>query len=53
MGTLQLSTGAVMIVLVSALYDGTPLSMVGCIALCSWVALALSRLALKPRPVYP
>jgi DHA1 family bicyclomycin/chloramphenicol resistance-like MFS transporter len=53
MGTLQLSTGAIMIVLVSALYTGTPLSMVGAIALCGWVALTLSLKALKPQRVYP
>jgi DHA1 family bicyclomycin/chloramphenicol resistance-like MFS transporter len=42
-----------MIVLVSALYNGTSLSMVGAIALCSWIALTLSRLALKPKRIYP
>jgi DHA1 family bicyclomycin/chloramphenicol resistance-like MFS transporter len=53
MGTLQLSTGAVMIVLVSALYNGTQVSMVSAIALCGWVALTLSLRTMKPRHVYP
>jgi DHA1 family bicyclomycin/chloramphenicol resistance-like MFS transporter len=53
MGTLQLSTGAVMIVLVSAFYNGTSLSMVSAILACGLVAFALSRRTLKPRRVYP
>ncbi|MCB5175093.1 MULTISPECIES: multidrug effflux MFS transporter [Microvirga] len=53
MGTLQLSTGAVMIVLVSAFYDGTSLSMVGAIAACGLMAFALSRRTLKPAQVFP
>jgi DHA1 family bicyclomycin/chloramphenicol resistance-like MFS transporter len=53
MGTLQLTTGAVMIVLVSTLYNGTSLSMVGAIAFCGWVTFALSRRTLKARRAYP
>jgi DHA1 family bicyclomycin/chloramphenicol resistance-like MFS transporter len=53
MGTLQLSTGAVMIVLVSALYNGTQLSMVIGIALCGWAALTLCLGTMKPRRAYP
>ncbi|HZH10753.1 MAG TPA: multidrug effflux MFS transporter [Microvirga sp.] len=53
MGTLQLSTGAVMIALTSALYNGTSVSMVGCIALCGWIAFILSMRTLKPKRIYP
>lgn len=53
MGTLQLSTGAIMIVLVSVLYDGTPLSMVAAILLCGWVAFILSRKVMRPARPYP
>ncbi|SCY56016.1 multidrug effflux MFS transporter [Microvirga guangxiensis] len=53
MGTLQLSTGAVMIALTSVLYNGTSLSMVGCIMFCGWMAFALSMRTLKARRVYP
>ena len=53
MGTLQLSTGAVLIALVSAFYDGTSLSMVGGIVVCGWVAFVLSMRILKPKSVYP
>ena len=53
MGTLQLSTGAVMIVLVSAFYNGTPLSMVTTIVVCGIVAFTLSLRTLKPQPRYP
>ncbi|QFU15304.1 multidrug effflux MFS transporter [Microvirga thermotolerans] len=49
MGTLQLCTGAGMIALVSALFDGTPRSMVEAIAFCGWGAFTLSRL-LPRRP---
>jgi len=52
MGTLQLSTGAVMIALVSALYDGTQLSMVASIALCGWMAFTLSMRTLKVKHAY-
>ncbi len=53
MGTLQLSTGAVMIALVSAFYNGTPLSMVSAIVVCGLVALTLSFRTMKPKRVYP
>ncbi len=53
MGTLQLSTGAVMIALVSAFYNGTSLSMVSAIMVCGLVALALSFRTMKPKRVYP
>jgi DHA1 family bicyclomycin/chloramphenicol resistance-like MFS transporter len=53
MGTLQLSTGAVMIVLVSAFFDGTSLSMVSAIMACGLMAFALSRRTLRPARVYP
>jgi DHA1 family bicyclomycin/chloramphenicol resistance-like MFS transporter len=53
MGTLQLSTGALMIVLVSAFFDGTALAMVAAIAACGIAAFGLSRLTLKPQPSYP
>jgi DHA1 family bicyclomycin/chloramphenicol resistance-like MFS transporter len=53
MGTLQLSTGAVIIVLVSAFYNGTPLSMVSAIVVCGLVAFTLSFRTLKPKQVYP
>jgi len=53
MGTLQLGTGALMIVLVSAFFNGTSLSMVCAITFCGIVAFTLSRVALKPKQVYP
>jgi MFS transporter, DHA1 family, multidrug resistance protein len=53
MGTLQLSTGAVMIVLVSAFYDGTPLSMVCAILACAVIAFTLSRRTMRPKRAYP
>lgn len=53
MGTLQLSTGALMIVLVSAFFDGTSLSMVSAIMACGLTAFTLSRVALRPARVYP
>jgi DHA1 family bicyclomycin/chloramphenicol resistance-like MFS transporter len=53
MGTLQLSTGAVIIVLVSAFYNGTSVSMVSAIFVCALVALTLSFRTMKPRQVYP
>lgn len=48
-GTLQMVTGGVMIVIVSLLYDGTALPMVGAIAFCSIGALALSVFTLRRR----
>ena len=53
MGTLQLSTGALMIVIVSAFFDGTSLSMVGAIMACGLIAFALSMRTLRPRQIYP
>ncbi|HZH53085.1 MAG TPA: multidrug effflux MFS transporter [Microvirga sp.] len=53
MGTLQLSTGAIMIVLVSAFFDGTSLSMVSAIMASGLTAFALSRQTLRPARVYP
>jgi DHA1 family bicyclomycin/chloramphenicol resistance-like MFS transporter len=53
MGTLQLTTGALMIVAVSTLNTGTPLAMVAAIAFCGLAAVTLSRLALKPTRVFP
>ena len=41
-GTLQMVTGGVMIVVVSLVFDGTPLPMVAAIALCALGALAVS-----------
>ncbi|MBF9235189.1 multidrug effflux MFS transporter [Microvirga alba] len=52
MGTLQLGTGATVIVLVSAFFDGTSRSMVLAIAACGLTAFALSRKVLRPR-TYP
>lgn len=45
-GTLQMSTGVVMIVIVSAIFDGTPLPMVSAIAACAVAAFTLARLTL-------
>ncbi|MBM6594810.1 multidrug effflux MFS transporter [Microvirga pudoricolor] len=53
MGTLQLTTGALMIVAVSAFGTGGPLSMVAAIAFCGITAFTLSRLTLKPVRAYP
>lgn len=53
MGTLQLCTGAVMIALVSAFFDGTPRSMVIAIAACGWGAFTLSWTVLKRQAAYP
>ena len=48
-GTLQMVTGALMIVIVSALSDGTPLPMIAIIAACSVAAFTLSVLTLRRR----
>jgi DHA1 family bicyclomycin/chloramphenicol resistance-like MFS transporter len=48
-GTLQMLTGAVMIVLVSVFFDGTAVPMVTAIALCSIAVFILSRLTLARR----
>jgi MFS transporter, DHA1 family, multidrug resistance protein len=52
-GTLQMVTGALMIVLVSLFYDGTALPMVATIALCSIGVFVLSRLTLAGRELAP
>jgi DHA1 family bicyclomycin/chloramphenicol resistance-like MFS transporter len=53
MGTLQLSTGATVIVLVSAFFNGTALSMVCAIAACGLLAFTLSRRTLRPQRAFP
>lgn len=50
-GTLQMVTGAVMIVVASAFFNGTSLPMVATIAACAVAALVLTRLTLpKEKP---
>jgi DHA1 family bicyclomycin/chloramphenicol resistance-like MFS transporter len=41
-GTLQMITGGVMIVIVSAVFDGTPLPMIAAIAACAFGAFLVS-----------
>ncbi|MCB8819655.1 multidrug effflux MFS transporter [Microvirga rosea] len=53
MGTLQLCTGATVIVLVSAFFDGTQRSMVAAIAACGWGALTLAWTVLKRQRSFP
>jgi len=48
-GTLQLVVGAVVIVLSSVFFDGTPLTMVVAIAVCAIGAFAVARLTLDRR----
>lgn len=48
-GTLQFITGAVMIVVASVFFDGTPVPMVATIAVCALGALALARVTLSAR----
>lgn len=48
-GTLQMVAGGIMIVIVSAVFDGTPRPMLGAISLCALGALALSFLTLGRR----
>ena len=48
-GTLQMITGAVMIVVASSFFDGTPLPMVATIAVCGVAAFILARLTLGPQ----
>ncbi len=48
-GTLQMITGAVMIVVASVFFNGTALPMVTTIAVCAVVAFILTRLTLRPR----
>lgn len=52
-GTLQMIAGGIMIVIVSLMFDGTALPMVGVITLCAVGALALSLLTLKRRELAP
>ena len=52
-GTLQMVTGALMIVVTSAFFDGTALPMVTTIAACAVGALFLSRLTLARRGFAP
>jgi len=47
-GTLQMITGAVMIAIASAFFNGTALPMVTTIAVCAVIAFVLSRLTLRP-----
>ena len=47
-GTLQMVTGAAMIVIASAFFNGAALPMVTTIAVCAVVAFVLSRLTLRP-----
>ncbi len=46
-GTLQMLTGAVMIVVASAIFNGTVLPMIGLMTACAWGALALAALTLR------
>lgn len=46
-GTLQMVTGAVMIVIASVIFNGTALPMVTTIAVCAVIALILTRLTLR------
>jgi len=48
-GTLHMVTGAVAIVLVSQVFDGTALPMVAAIALCATGAFVVSVVTLRPR----
>jgi DHA1 family bicyclomycin/chloramphenicol resistance-like MFS transporter len=43
-GTLQMLTGGLLVVIFGGWFDGTPAPMIGVIALCAIIALALSRL---------
>ncbi len=52
-GTLQMITGAVMIVVASAFFDGTALPMVATIAVCAVAAFILARLTLRPDKAAP
>lgn len=52
-GTLQMVTGGVVIVIVSAFYDGTSLPMVTTIASCAVGAYILARLTLRQRRLTP
>jgi DHA1 family bicyclomycin/chloramphenicol resistance-like MFS transporter len=52
-GTLQMVTGGIMIVVVSAFFDGTALPMVSAIALCAVGACVLSMATLRGRGFVP
>lgn len=52
-GTLQMITGAVMIVVASAFFDGTALPMVATIAVCAVAAFILTRLTLSSGKAAP
>jgi DHA1 family bicyclomycin/chloramphenicol resistance-like MFS transporter len=52
-GTLQMVTGGIVIVIVSAFYDGTSLPMVTTIATCAVAAFILARLTLRQRRLTP
>lgn len=52
-GTLQMVTGGIMIVIVSAFFDGTARPMVAAIAFCALGALALSFATLRRRELAP
>lgn len=49
-GTLQMMLGALAIGIVSAVFDGTPLVLVGAIAICGGAATLLSALTLRQSP---
>ncbi|WP_299594456.1 multidrug effflux MFS transporter [uncultured Microbulbifer sp.] len=49
-GTMQMMLGAVAIGIVSAVFDGTPLILVGAIAICGGVAALLAALTLRQSP---
>lgn len=52
-GTLQMVLGALAIVIVSRVFDGTPLPLLATIAACALIALALSALTLRGAPRAP
>ncbi|TKT70600.1 multidrug effflux MFS transporter [Afipia massiliensis] len=52
-GTLQMITGAVMIVVASAFFDGTAMPMVATIAMCAVAAFILTRLTLRSGKAAP
>ncbi len=49
-GTLQMVTGAAMIVIASLIFNGTPLPMIALMTALAWGALALAVLTLRRRP---
>ncbi len=52
-GTLQMITGAVMIVVASAFFDGTAMPMVATIAVCAVAAFILTRMTLRSGKAAP